>query len=43
MQGLALVPFLPKVCDEPVEHAVEQAFHTMWPVHAADAAHEKKH
>eukprot|EP00960_Hanusia_phi_P030976 748996-Hanusia_phi.AAC.1 len=30
--GLAIIPFLPMVCDEPVEHALEYAFDKAWPV-----------
>jgi len=29
--GLCLVPVLPSVCDEPVEHAVDWAFDKYWP------------
>ena len=35
--GLALIPFLPLV-DEPIEHAVEQAFGALWPRSAEQAA-----
>lgn len=44
--GLALIPLLPKICDEPVEHAVASAFDSAWPVpgHGPRAApHEKAH
>uniref|UniRef100_A0A6U5XQ52 Mitochondrial fission process protein 1 n=2 Tax=Guillardia theta TaxID=55529 RepID=A0A6U5XQ52_GUITH len=30
--GLAIIPFLPMVCDEPVEHLLEYAFDKAWPV-----------
>jgi len=39
--GLALIPLLPKICDEPVEHAIEAAFDSAWPV--AGPAHTKSH
>ncbi|KNC84265.1 hypothetical protein SARC_03513 [Sphaeroforma arctica JP610] len=29
--GLALIPFLPMICDEPVEKIVDTAFDTLWP------------
>jgi len=29
--GLCLIPVLPSVCDEPVEHAVDWAFDKYWP------------
>jgi len=32
LAGLALIPLLPTVCDEPVEHAVEAAFDAAWPL-----------
>jgi len=29
--GLVIIPFLPAVCDEPVEHAIEYGFDEVWP------------
>mmetsp|Transcript_27585 Transcript_27585/g.69633 ORF Transcript_27585/g.69633 Transcript_27585/m.69633 type:complete len:250 (+) Transcript_27585:58-807(+) len=29
--GLVLIPFLPAVCDEPVEHAIDWGFDEYWP------------
>ncbi|KAJ3031606.1 UNVERIFIED_CONTAM: hypothetical protein HDU68_002209 [Siphonaria sp. JEL0065] len=30
--GLATIPFLPLIFDKPVEHAIEFAFNTIWPL-----------
>mmetsp|Transcript_7088 Transcript_7088/g.12453 ORF Transcript_7088/g.12453 Transcript_7088/m.12453 type:complete len:216 (-) Transcript_7088:274-921(-) len=30
--GLAMIPFMPVLIDEPVEHAVHYAFNELWPV-----------
>jgi fission process protein 1 len=38
--GLALIPLLPLV-DHPIEHAVEQAFESLWP--APGSGHAKQH
>jgi len=37
--GLAIIPFLPAVCDEPVEHAIEWGFDEYWPSKPASKAH----
>ena len=29
--GLALIPALPFICDEPVEHVIDWAFDEWWP------------
>ena len=39
--GLAIIPFLPVVCDEPVEHLLEHAFDAAWP--HKGGAHAKEH
>jgi fission process protein 1 len=40
--GLAVVPFLPFICDEPVERATDFVFDRFWPSSKA-AADKKKH
>ena len=42
MIGLAIIPLLPSVCDEPVEHLLEEAFDYAWP-HNEDTPHAKSH
>lgn len=39
MAGLALIPLLPSLVDEPIEEAVEWAFDTYWPEEAAYKRH----
>mmetsp|Transcript_1583 Transcript_1583/g.3810 ORF Transcript_1583/g.3810 Transcript_1583/m.3810 type:complete len:250 (-) Transcript_1583:9-758(-) len=39
--GLLLIPFLPTVCDVPVEHGIEWAFDEYWPKKGGEE--EKKH
>lgn len=40
--GLAIIPFLPVMVDQPVELAVEEAFHRFWPEQHADHHSEHK-
>ena len=42
MIGLAIIPLLPSVCDEPVEHLLEEAFDYAWP-HNDATPHAKSH
>jgi len=37
--GLAIIPFLPAVCDEPVEHALDAGFDTYWPTEGGSKKH----
>mmetsp|Transcript_12401 Transcript_12401/g.34823 ORF Transcript_12401/g.34823 Transcript_12401/m.34823 type:complete len:187 (-) Transcript_12401:227-787(-) len=41
--GLACVPALPALVDEPVEHSIEYLFDTYWPASQSDSQTQKEH